>query len=135
MQVVKTNNDAILPTQNATGYDLYTPLDYNLYPHIPTQIFLGYMCRLPSDYYAVIHGRNSFATHAVHTHTSILRSNTCRSLYVVLTNMRARPITIARGKAIANLHLYRIFNPPVTQLSSFDGDSGSNNQNQHFAYM
>jgi len=115
--------NAKCPTKGREGdaaYDLYTPVDFDLYPGEVRLVDTGFQCELPLDTFAKIFGRSKLAAQGIVILGGVVDNNYRGSWGIALYNAGEYTISFKIGDRIAQFVLLPMIETtfvPIINLS------------------
>lgn len=103
-------------TAGAAGYDLHTPEDITLIPHMVTKIPTGIAVAIPTGYVGEIEERSSLGLKNISKRAGVIDSDYRGEIIVLLCNETPNPIQLEAGDRIAQLVIKKIYNHPVIEV-------------------
>ncbi len=100
----KLSNNAFLPTKNNLGYDLYSAVDFTIYPQSNGLISTDLMFMIPKNFY----GKLQLSEHMNHSNMQIIKNQIIDSSYkceleLLVQNNSYKPYKIIQGYKFANI--------------------------------
>ena len=118
MEIVLTNDNAIIPTQaskGSAGLDLYSIIDANVEVGSINKINTGICISLPENSCGSIRDKSSLATKGLLTLGGVIDSDYTGEIVVIMTSL-IKPIKIKKGQKIAQLTVSNIKYPELKKI-------------------
>ena len=118
MEIVLTNDDAIIPTRvskGSAGLDLYSSTDANIEVGSINKINTGICISLPENSYGSIRDKSSLAAKGLLTLGAVIDSDYIGEIIVIMTSL-IKPIKIKKGHKIAQLIVSNITYPEIKKV-------------------
>ena len=118
MEIVLTNNDAIIPTRaskGSAGLDLYFNIDVDININSIKKVNTGIRVSLPENTYGSIRDKSSLAAKGVLTLGGVIDSDYTGEIIVIMTSLM-KSIKIKKGQKIALLTVSNIMYPEITKV-------------------
>jgi dUTP pyrophosphatase len=122
LQVTRLTPYAQLPRQgspDAAGYDLHAAQDVTIWPHtiakVPTDIAIT---PPPGTYCQILSCSGLFTTHGIETKAGTIDRDYTGNVQVILQNNSEQPYHITTGSRIAQMVIYKIAQPKVSEVPS-----------------
>lgn len=109
LKIKLLKNDAKIPTKNteeAAGWDLYSPDNYNIKSHSGCPIFIGIAIGVPKSYYGRIAPRSGLAfRNCIDVLGGVVDSDYTGEICAILFNNSDECVEIKKGDRVAQLIL------------------------------
>ena len=119
MEIVLTNNDAIIPTRaskGSAGLDLYSNINVDININSIKKVNTGIRVSLPKNTYGSIRDKSSLAAKGLLTLGGVTDNDYTGEIIVIMTSL-IEPIKIKKGQKIAQLIVSNIMYPEIKKLS------------------
>jgi dUTP pyrophosphatase len=139
LQVQRLTEHGRLPTrasEDAAGYDVYSSITVTIPPHSSTKIPLDIAVQPPLHTYCQILSRSGlFTKHHIEAKIGTIDRDYTGNIIVLLQNNSAEPYTVTAGDRIAQMVIYNIARPEITDVSSLQpterGNKGFGSTGNH----
>ena len=101
------------------GYDLFTPIDFQIPPKKQKTVFIDLAIAPPEGYYAQLMSKSSLTIlYELEVKAGVIDPDFTGNIGVVLKNNSDQPIEHLTGKQIAQLLFIKVATPTLTQVTS-----------------
>ena len=118
----KLSGKAISPhqaTPGSVGYDLYTPIDFQIQPKEQKTVFTDLAITPPEGYYAQLMSKSGLTIlYELEVKAGVIDPDFTGNIGVVLKNNSDQPIERLVGKQIAQLLFIKVATPTLVQVTS-----------------
>ena len=118
----KLSGKAISPhqaTPGSVGYDLYTPIDFQIQPKEQKTVFTDLAITPPEGYYAQLMSKSGLTVlYELEVKAGVIDPDFTGNIGVVLKNNSDRPIERLAGEQIAQLLFIKVATPTLIQVTS-----------------
>jgi dUTP pyrophosphatase len=132
LQVKLLSPRARLPTratQEAAGYDVYSPVDCHIEPHSQTTIPLDISVTPPQGTYSQLITRSGHATkHKLAVQAGVIDREFTGNVGVIIYNYGKTPYDVKQGDRIAQLIIIKHATPTCTSVSTLETTARSDNR-------
>ena len=118
----KLSEKAVSPhraTPGSVGYDLFTPIDFQIQPKEQTTVFIDLAIVPPEGYYAQLMSKSGLTIlYELEVKAGVIDPDFTGNIGVVLKNDSDHPIERLAGKQIAQLLFVKVATPTLIQVTS-----------------
>ena len=118
----KLSEKAIIPhqaTPGSVGYDLFTPIDFQIQPKKQKTVFIDLAITPPEGYYAQLMSKSGLtALYELEVKAGVIDPDFTGNIGVVLKNNSDQPIECLVGEQIAQLLFIKVATPILVQVTS-----------------
>ena len=106
-------------TPGSVGYDLYTPIDFQIQPKEQKTVFTNLAIMPPEGYYAQLMSKSGLTVlYELEVKAGVIDPDFTGNIGVVLKNNSDRPIERLVGEQIAQLLFIKVATPTLVQVTS-----------------
>ena len=106
-------------TPGSVGYDLYTPIDFQIQPKEQKTVFTNLAITSPEGYYAQLMSKSGLTVlYELEVKAGVIDPDFTGNIGVVLKNNSGRPIERLVGEQIAQLLFIKVATPTLVQVTS-----------------
>ena len=113
---------AIIPhqaTPGSVGYDLFTPIDFQIQPKEQKTVFINLTITPPEGYYTQLMSKSGLTVlYKLEVKAGVIDPDFTGNIGVVLKNNSDQPIERLVGKQIAQLLFIKVATPILVQVTS-----------------
>ena len=121
----KLSKKAVSPhqaTPGSVGYDLFSPIDFQILPKEQKTVFIDLAIAPPEGYYAQLMSKSGLTVlYEVEVKAGVIDPDFTGNIGVVLKNNSDRPIERLAGEQIAQLLFVKVATPTLIQVTSLTG--------------
>ena len=118
----KLSEKAISPSQatpGSVGYDLFTPVDFEIQPREQKTVFIDLAITPPEGYYAQLMSKSGLTVlYELEVKAGVIDPDFTGNIGVVLKNNSDQPIERLAGEQIAQLLFIKVATPILVQVNS-----------------
>ena len=118
----KLSDRAVSPhraTPGSVGYDLYTPIDFQIQPKEQKTVFIDLAIVPPEGYYAQLMSKSGLTIlYELEVKAGVIDPDFTGNIGVVLKNNSDQPIECLAGEQIAQLLFIKVATPTLIQVTS-----------------
>ena len=118
----KLSEKAIIPhqaTPGSVGYDLFTPIDFQIQPKEQKTVFIDLAITPPEGYYAQLMSKSGLTVlYELEVKAGVIDPDFTGNIGVVLKNNSDQPIECLVGEQIAQLLFIKVATPILVQVTS-----------------
>ena len=118
----KLSEKAVSPhqaTSGSVGYDLFTPIDFQIPPKEQKTVFIDLAIAPPEGYYAQLMSKSGLTVlYELEVKAGVIDPDFTGNIGVVLKNNSDRPIERLAGEQIAQLLFVKVATPTLIQVTS-----------------
>ena len=118
----KLSEKAISPhqaTPGSVGYDLFTPIDFQIQPQEQKTVFIDLAIAPPEGYYAQLMSKSGLTVlYELEVKAGVIDPDFTGNIGVVLKNNSDQPIECLAGEQIAQLLFIKVATPTLIQVTS-----------------
>ena len=118
----KLSEKAISPRQatpGLVGYDLYTPIDFQIQPKEQKTVFIDLAIVPPEGYYAQLMSKSGLTVlYELEVKAGVINPDFTGNIGVVLKNNSDQPIECLAGEQIAQLLFIKVATPTLIQVTN-----------------
>ena len=118
----KLSEKAVSPhqaTSGSVGYDLFTPIDFQILPKEQKTVFIDLAIAPPEGYYAQLMSKLGLTVlYELEVKAGVIDPDFTSNIGVVLKNNSDRPIERLAGEQIAQLLFVKVATPTLIQVTS-----------------
>ena len=101
------------------GYDLFTPIDFQIQPKEQKTVFIGLAITLPEGYYAQLVSKSGLMVlYELEVKAGVIDPDFTGNIGVILKNNSDQPIEHIAGEQIAQLLFIKVATPTFVQVTS-----------------
>ena len=109
-------------TPGSVGYDLFTPIDFQILPKEQKTVFIDLAIAPPEGYYAQLMSKSGLTVlYELEVKAGVIDPDFTGNIGVVLKNNSDRPIERLAGEQIAQLLFVKVATPTLIQVTSLAG--------------
>ena len=127
LQIKLLNEDATLPTKahdTDSGFDLYASEELTIKPGETVIVPTGVAVKFPELWGGMIRPRSGMtAKTKLRVQLGTIDNSYHKSIGIIVDNIGKRPISIDKGKKLAQLVVQRVALPEITEVESFERES------------
>ena len=106
-------------TPESVGYDLFTPIDFQIQPKEQTTVFIDLAITPPEGYYAQLMSKSGLTVlYELEVKAGVIDPDFTGNIGVVLKNNSDQPIKHLAGEQIAQLLFIKTATPTLVQVTS-----------------
>ena len=106
-------------TPGSVGYDLFTPIDFQIQPKEQKTVFIDLAIVPPEGYYAQLKSKSGLTIlYELEVKAGVIDPDFTGNIGVVLKNNSDHPIECLAGEQIAQLLFVKVANPTLIQVTS-----------------
>ena len=106
-------------TSGSVGYDLFTPIDFQIPPKEQKTVFIDLAIAPPEGYYAQLMSKSGLTVlYELEVKAGVIDPDFTGNIGVVLKNNSDRPIERLAGEQIAQLLFVKVATPTLIQVTS-----------------
>ena len=121
----KLSKKAVSPhqaTSGSVGYDLFTPIDFQILPKEQKTVFIDLAIAPPEGYYAQLMSKSGLTVlYELEVKAGVIDPDFTGNIGVVLKNNSDRPIERLAGEQIAQLLFVKVATPTLIQVTNLAG--------------
>ena len=118
----KLTEKAVSPhqaTPGSVGYDLFTPIDFQIQPKEQKTVFTDLAITPPEEYYAQLVSKSGLTVqYELEVKAGVIDPDFTGNIGVVLKNNSDQPVECLAGEQIAQLLFIRVANPTLVQVAN-----------------
>ena len=101
------------------GYDLFTPIDFQIQPKEQKTVFIDLAITPPEGYYAQLMSKSGLMVlYELEVKTGVIDPNFTGNIGIVLENNSDQPIECVAGEQIAQLLFIKVATPILVQVTN-----------------
>ena len=101
------------------GYDLFTPIDFQIQPREQKTVFIDLAVAPPEGYYAQLMSKSGFTVlYELEVKAVVIDPDFTGNIGVILRNNSDQPIERLAGEQIAQLLFIKVATPTLVQVTS-----------------
>ena len=106
-------------TPRSVGYDLFTPIDFQIQPKEQKTVFIDLAITPPEGYYAQLMSKSGLTVlYELEVKAGVIDPDFTGNIGVVLKNNSNQPIERVAGEQIAQLLFIKVATPTLVQVTS-----------------
>ena len=106
-------------TPGSVGYDLFTPIDFQIQPNEQKTVFIDLVIAPPEGYYAQLMSKSGLMVlYGLEVKAGVIDPDYTGNIGVVLKNNSDQPIERLVGEQIAQLLFIKVATPTLVQVTS-----------------
>ena len=106
-------------TPGSVGYDLFTPIDFQIQPKEQKTVFIDLAIRPPEGYYAQMMSKSGLTVlYELEVKAGVIDPDFTSNIGVVLKNNSDQPFERVAGEQIAQLLFIKVATPILIQVTS-----------------
>ena len=118
----KLSEKAVSPhqaTPGSVGYDLFTPIDFQILPKEQKTVFIDLVIAPPEGYYAQLMSKSALTVlYELEVKAGVIDPDFTGNIAVILKNNSDQPIERLAGEQIAQLLFIKVATPTLIQVTS-----------------
>ena len=117
--VVRKGNQPHQATPGSVGYDLFTPIDFQIQPKEQKTVFVDLAIAPPEGYYAQLMSKSGLMVlYGLEVKAGVIDPDFTGNIGVVLKNNSDQPIERLVGEQIAQLLFIKVATPTLVHMTS-----------------